>query len=84
MSEVIFVGTSDAFGAGGRRLAVGQVSGKDVTDAAVAFERGADLHALRGKPVRLEFVLSKAKLYAFAVGGEGAAGRAAKTEGEVK
>ena len=69
-------------GAGGRRLASGQLSGKDVTDAAVAFERGADLRALRGRAVRLEFVMRKAKLYSFAVGREGAAGKAANDRGK--
>jgi hypothetical protein len=45
------------------------LSGSDVTDAPVAFEGGADLGALRGKKVRLEFVLTRAKFYAFSVGG---------------
>jgi hypothetical protein len=53
----------------GRRLAIGQLGGSNVTDAVVAFEGGADLSTLRGREVRLEFVLTKAKLYAFSVGG---------------
>ncbi len=39
-----------------------------MTDAAVAFEGGADLSAFRGNRIRLKFELAKAKLYAFAFG----------------
>jgi hypothetical protein len=40
----------------------------DVTDALVKWRGWADLAALRGKPVRLQFELRKAKLYAFGFG----------------
>jgi len=54
--------------ADGRRLATGLPITADVTDAAVAFEGGADLAALRGGRARLRFELTGAKLYAFAFG----------------
>jgi hypothetical protein len=37
----------------------------DVTDAPVKWKTGKDLSALKGKPIRLRFELSAAKLYAF-------------------
>ena len=54
--------------ADGRRLATGKPITADATDAPVVFEGGADLAASRGKRIRLRFELTRAKLYAFAVG----------------
>ena len=49
----------------GKTLAVSNLITGEVTDAAVIFERHADLAKLRGKDLRLKFELTRAKLYSF-------------------
>jgi hypothetical protein len=51
--------------ADGRRAGSSQPVTENVTDAAVGWQTGRGLAGLRGKPIRLRFQLTRAKLYSF-------------------
>lgn len=55
----------DVLGPDGARLAEGRPIRVDVTDAEVAWKGGRTFGDLKGRKIRLKFVLSSAKLYAF-------------------
>jgi hypothetical protein len=50
----------------GKPVANGKPMADVVTDAPLSLKSGADLARLRGRPVRLKFEMTRAKLYAFA------------------